>query len=95
MRIYRRQPVVGGRAVMGVERSPGSREWTTGHSHSIANTQALLIGKNRALLAGNRPDTDIATVAQQCMITVVLMTWSDEDRFWPGDKAKHAVLAQG
>lgn len=53
------------------------------HSHSIVNRQALLIGKNRALLAGNRPDTDIATVAQQCMTTVALMTLSDEDRFWP------------
>jgi hypothetical protein len=32
-------------------------------------------------LAGNRPDTDIHTVAQQCMTTVTVMTWSDEAHF--------------
>jgi hypothetical protein len=46
-------------------------------------------------MAGNRPDTDIATVAQRCMTTAVLMTWSNEDRFWPRGKANDAVLAQG
>lgn len=35
------------------------------HSHSIVNSRALFIGKHRASWAGDRPDTDISTVAAQ------------------------------
>ena len=40
-------------------------------------------------------DTDIATVALQCMKTFVFMTWCNEAGLWPRGKAEHAVLAQG
>ena len=46
-------------------------------------------------MAEKSPDTDICTVAQQCMTTVVLMTSSDEARFWLVGDAERAVLAEG
>lgn len=64
------------------------------YSHSIVNRRALFIGKNRASLAGNRPDTDIYTVTKQCMTKVTLMTWSDETHFKADRKVAQDALTQ-